>query len=59
MAGSPAIDRGTLMDAPLVDYTLAPRPQGRGVDIGRSSSCHESRVSERSCGDFRAGKTRG
>ena len=34
MAGSPAIDRGTPMDAPLVDYTLAPRPQGRGVDIG-------------------------
>ena len=30
----PAIDRGTPMDAPLVDYNLAPRPQGRGVDIG-------------------------
>jgi hypothetical protein len=34
MAGSPAIDRGTPMDAPLVDYNLAPRPQGRGIDIG-------------------------
>ncbi len=34
MAGSPAIDRGTPMQAPDVDYNLTPRPQGRGVDIG-------------------------
>jgi hypothetical protein len=34
MAGSPAIDRGTPMQAPVVDYNLTPRPQGRGVDIG-------------------------
>jgi hypothetical protein len=34
IAGSPAIDRGTPMDAPLVDYNLTRRPQGLGVDIG-------------------------
>jgi hypothetical protein len=33
-AGSPAIDRGTSLDAPGVDYNLALRPQGLGVDIG-------------------------
>jgi Right handed beta helix region/Protein of unknown function (DUF1565) len=33
-AGSPAIDQGTPMEAPVIDYNLAPRPQGRGVDIG-------------------------
>ena len=34
MAGSPAIDRGTPMRARVVDYNLAARPQGLGVDIG-------------------------
>lgn len=34
MADSPAIDRGTRLGAPLVDHDRAPRPQGRGVDIG-------------------------
>jgi Right handed beta helix region/Protein of unknown function (DUF1565) len=33
-ADSPAIDRGTGSAAPIVDYDRAPRPQGRGVDIG-------------------------
>jgi Right handed beta helix region/Protein of unknown function (DUF1565) len=33
-ADSPAIDRGTRMDAPAVDYDGVPRPQGQGVDIG-------------------------
>ena len=47
------------MEAPLVDYNLTPRPQGRGVDIGPFEFVpHESRLSERSCGDFRAGKMR-
>ena len=32
--GSPAIDRGKRMGAPMVDYDGVPRPQGRGVDIG-------------------------
>lgn len=31
---SPAIDRGTQMEAPAVDYDGVRRPQGQGVDIG-------------------------
>jgi hypothetical protein len=34
ISGSPAIDRGAPMEAAVVDYNLAPRPQGLGVDIG-------------------------
>jgi hypothetical protein len=32
--GSPAIDRGTSVDAPSMDFDGNPRPQGGGVDIG-------------------------
>jgi hypothetical protein len=34
MAGLPAIDRGAPTEAAVVDYSLAPRPQGLGADIG-------------------------
>jgi hypothetical protein len=33
-AGSPAIDTGTAMGAPLFDFDGDPRPQGCGIDIG-------------------------
>lgn len=34
MPDSPAIDHGTQMEAPVVDYDGVSRPQGQGVDIG-------------------------
>ena len=33
-AGSPAIDAGTNVGAPPIDYDGKPRPQGKGYDIG-------------------------
>jgi hypothetical protein len=34
MADSPAIERGTRVEAPSVDFAGVSRPQGRGFDIG-------------------------
>ena len=34
LMGSPAIDTGSLTDAPVDDYDGSPRPQGAGYDIG-------------------------
>ena len=33
-ANSPAIDKGSSLDAPPTDIRGVPRPQGAGVDIG-------------------------